>query len=283
MIDKLFLSVGAMKAGTTWLYDKIKQHPDIHFSPQKEVHFLSHYYGHTNILALSKREKRARLAMRRLRQKEEPPQRLRKMRRWFTDYKAEPVDYLWFEKIMLADQAAGKYLADFSNLNCFLTPDNWHDLRNHHAKQLRVLYILRDPVKRLWSHFKYHLQFSKHPAAKEPDKDFDLFREITGKDWFWRNACYADSVAMLRKGLSPEEFRLLYFEDMISSPEQFLSEVELFLGLPRIEYAGELSKRKNPSIDTPLPEPWRRHLANLLEPEIPRLKAEGLWHEGWQL
>jgi hypothetical protein len=93
MIEKLFLSVGAMKAGTTWLYDKLKQHPDIHFSPQKEVHFLSYYYGHTNILALPKREKRAQTAMKRLRTKEKDPKQLRRMRRWYADYKTEPVDY----------------------------------------------------------------------------------------------------------------------------------------------------------------------------------------------
>jgi hypothetical protein len=69
MIEKLFLSVGAMKAGTTWLYDKLKQHPDIHFSPQKEVHFLSHYYGHTNSLLPVKRQRRARIAMQAIRAK----------------------------------------------------------------------------------------------------------------------------------------------------------------------------------------------------------------------
>lgn len=281
MIEKLFLSVGAMKAGTTWLYDKLKQHPAIHFSPQKEVHFLSHYYGHTNILALPKREKRARTAMRRLRAQEKDPKRMRRMRHWYADYRAEPVDYAWFEKIMEADHAEGRYLADFSNLNCFLTPDNWSDVKSNYVKHLRVLYIMRDPVARIWSHFKYHLQFSKHPAARAPDEDFDLFREVTGKQWFWRNACYAESVSMLRKGLRPEEFRLLYFEDMISAPKQFLHDVELFLGLPRIEYVGELSKRKNPSVDKPLPEEWQQHIMRRLEPEIARLKEGGLWQDTW--
>eukprot|EP00493_Phyllostaurus_siculus_P000433 UN00435 len=40
MIDNLFLSVGAMKAGTTWLYEQLKNHPEIHFTPEKENSLL---------------------------------------------------------------------------------------------------------------------------------------------------------------------------------------------------------------------------------------------------
>jgi hypothetical protein len=282
MIEKLFLSVGAMKAGTTWLYDKLKQHPDIHFSPQKEVHFLSQYYGHTNILALPKRDKRARTAMRRLRAKEKDPKQVRRMRHWYADYKAEPVDYAWFEKIMEADHAEGRYLADFSNLNCFLTPDNWSDLKGNHVRRLRVIYIMRDPIKRIWSHFKYHLQFSKHPAAKEPDKNFALLKQLSQKDWFLRNAFYGEAVSALQSGLSDEQLKIAYFEDMVAEPAAFLVEMERFLAIRPFEYSGDLHQRKNTSIRADLPEEWRDYLCTVLRPEFQRLRDAGLWHERWE-
>jgi arylsulfatase A-like enzyme len=34
-----FLGIGAQKAGTTWLYENLKRHPDIGFPAEKEVHF----------------------------------------------------------------------------------------------------------------------------------------------------------------------------------------------------------------------------------------------------
>jgi arylsulfatase A-like enzyme len=34
-----FLGIGAQKAGTTWLYEQLKRHPDISFPAEKEVHF----------------------------------------------------------------------------------------------------------------------------------------------------------------------------------------------------------------------------------------------------
>ena len=39
-MQRLFLSIGAMKAGTTWLYSLLESHPQIQFTPEKEIHFL---------------------------------------------------------------------------------------------------------------------------------------------------------------------------------------------------------------------------------------------------
>lgn len=40
-----FLVIGAMKSGTTWLYNMLKQHPNINMAKdRKEVHFFDRYY-----------------------------------------------------------------------------------------------------------------------------------------------------------------------------------------------------------------------------------------------
>ena len=38
-MEKLFLSIGAMKAGTTWLYSLLERHPQINFTPEKKFTF----------------------------------------------------------------------------------------------------------------------------------------------------------------------------------------------------------------------------------------------------
>ena len=35
-----FLGIGAQKAGTTWLYENLKQHPEIYLTKQKELHYF---------------------------------------------------------------------------------------------------------------------------------------------------------------------------------------------------------------------------------------------------
>lgn len=40
-----FLGIGAQRSGTTWLYDKLRQHPEICFPKhRKEVHYFDRYY-----------------------------------------------------------------------------------------------------------------------------------------------------------------------------------------------------------------------------------------------
>ncbi len=35
-----FLIIGAQKSGTTWLWNEIRQHPDIFMPEHKELHYL---------------------------------------------------------------------------------------------------------------------------------------------------------------------------------------------------------------------------------------------------
>jgi hypothetical protein len=44
LFGNLFLSIGAMKAGTTWLYAVLERHPALHFTPEKELHYFYHRY-----------------------------------------------------------------------------------------------------------------------------------------------------------------------------------------------------------------------------------------------
>lgn len=45
-----FLGIGAQKAGTTWLYEMLRQHPDISFPLNKEVHFWNSPYSEQSIV-----------------------------------------------------------------------------------------------------------------------------------------------------------------------------------------------------------------------------------------
>ena len=42
MTSPTFLVIGAEKAGTTWLYDRLRRHPDIFMPDVKELHYFNH-------------------------------------------------------------------------------------------------------------------------------------------------------------------------------------------------------------------------------------------------
>lgn len=39
-----FIGIGAQKSGTTWLYEKLRQHPDVYLPSQKELHYFTGNY-----------------------------------------------------------------------------------------------------------------------------------------------------------------------------------------------------------------------------------------------
>jgi hypothetical protein len=281
MINKLFLSVGAMKSGTTWLYDKLRQHPEIHFSRAKEIHFLAHYYGHTDILSSVKRQHRAQVALERLSNIAINQSNRESAIAWYKVYTSEPVDFGWFASVTESLRFKTEYVADFSNLNCHLSTQDWHDVKSNHVDKLRVLYILRDPIMRIWSHYKFHLQFAKHPLANQPDQDFSLFKRIIDKKWFWRNSCYSKSIQVLQHALDSGEIMIIYFEDMIDRPDSTIRDIEVFLGLEEFNYRGNLSKPKNSSKSTKLPEEWMTYIRGKLDEELVALKGLGYYHPKW--
>jgi len=280
-IERLFLSVGAMKAGTTWLYDKLRQHPEIYFTPQKEVHYFAHYYGKSAILDASKREIRAANALAKAGRVSHNSLNLVSITNWYSRYKIEPVNYEWLHGIMEQGINSNQYVSDFSNLTCFLDTNDWSDVKRH-TKKLRVVYILRDPLSRLWSHFKFHLQFSKHNNAHKPDNDFSLFKRIIDKPWFWRNALYSKQIKALQSSLKQEELKILFFEDMVSNPKDFLHTIEGFLDIQSADYDGSLYEKKNKSIEREFPKEWKRYAQSLLATEVITLKQIGFWHQGWE-
>ena len=46
-----FLGIGAQKAGTTWLYQQLRQHPDLAFPRGKEVHFWNNPHDEAAVAA----------------------------------------------------------------------------------------------------------------------------------------------------------------------------------------------------------------------------------------
>lgn len=281
-MKQLLLSIGAMKAGTTWLYDKLKQHPDIVFGFEKEIHYFAQKYGVANPLSQDKRIRRMRTAMRKdILKGEEMAMLLRKID-WYSEYLSNPVDDDWFLSLFGSDAKDGKYLADFSNLNCHLKREHWKEVLNCFP-QTRILYIMRDPLHRIWSHFKYHLQFSGSDLRKMPDSDNQLFQSILKKEWFRRNAEYAEVVARLRDVVPPSNLLLIYFEDMVTRPSETLRTIECFLDISHLDFQGvDLMKRKNSSIDVPIPTEWRQQITDMYRDEFARIRETGLWHPAWQ-
>jgi len=268
VIDRLFLGAGAMKAGTTWLYAMLDKHPDIYFSDEKEVHYFAQVHGVQDALSIENRIRRFRRFASSLRADSYNSRWVRRRLDWFSRWMNEPIDDAWYASLF-KHRKNQKYVADFSNLTALIGDAGWQHVKNV-AGEVKVIYIMRDPLKRLWSHVKFHAQYTGRA---------NLLATMTAKEYLaearaqhlWQNTEYGKIVTTMKRNLSDDQLMLVFFEDIHADPLGWLRRLEQFLGVKPAEYdAKRLSERINTSTDVAMPEFFPR----LFSDDFRRIHAE---------
>ena len=278
----LFLSIGAMKAGTTWLYAVLARHPALHFAMEKEIHYFYHRYVSPAQLTESYRLREARNRyLPRFDPEKANIDAVRENLHWISSYLSRPVDDHWYRNLFpLRDHQ--KYACDFSNLNALLPPAAWPQIAQK-VQAFRVMYTMRDPLARLWSHTKFHLQVSGQIERLDewgPD-DFNTFVRAPH---IWQNAEYGQVLRNLRKGLAREMRMVMFYEDLHADQRGMLRQIEEFLDIAPFEYPEGLLQRRiteGPKHSMPpfFAELFQRDIARICD----EVRAEGFTlPDAWQ-
>lgn len=279
MIKNLFLSIGAMKAGTTWLYGQLKNHPGIYFTPEKEIHYFANVNGIGNQL---KQENRITKFNQVLSSYKNDGLNKKNLERvfWYAKFaQVERINDVWFESLF-AENPGKKYCADFSNLTALLDDRGWMRVRDN-CRNLRVIYILRDPLMRMWSHYKFNMKWvGREDEVISAGKEH--FMQMVQHPSLWEPAEYHKTLGVLERCLRKEECRVYFSEDLYSEPEKYLFDIEEFLDIRHIAYdKGQVSKPVNQTKDFDLPEEWAEFLLEKLKPIYADLQSRGFMHKDW--
>ena len=267
--SNLLLSVGAMKAGTTWLYAVLSRNPALHFAMEKEIHYFYHKYVNPNFLSDQRRlnEAKKRYILR-FDPEKTNIDAVRQNLHWVSAYLDRPIGDFWFRNLFQL-RKHHKYACDFSNLNSQLPEEVWPEIEAQ-CDNLRVLYTMRDPVKRLWSHAKFQLQLDGKVDKLEswgPDE----FRAFVKQDHLWKNAEYGKALRAFKGGLKPGTLKALFYEDIHADQRGSLREIEEFLDLPAFNYPQNLLDRRfTESVKVEMPS----FFPELFADDIARIKAE---------
>lgn len=142
-----------MKAGTSWLYRNIKCHPDVQMPPYKEIFYFRRRSALPVITWLCSSERAIRRKTWRV-----VSQRLlanAKHTRWFLRYLLLPATDEWYASLFAREQ--GKIAGD-------VTPAYARLKREQVARvhtllpDARVIYLVRNPIERTWSHAAMHFE-----------------------------------------------------------------------------------------------------------------------------
>ena len=270
-----------MKAGTTWLYEQLKEHPEIYFTPEKEIHYFANRHGIEKQLSHQNRLQKMKykvddIAHGNLKFLATHIEEIA----WYAEFaRPSKISDEWYESLFRFKKEE-RYCCDFSNLYCQMDKRGWDNVRKV-SKNIKVIYTLRDPLKRLWSHYKFHMLWVNR-EDEALDAGFEHFKELLDKHWFWVNAEYMENYNLLKENLNEDELMLLYFEDFRSNPVGMLLNVQEFLGIQKIALPEEnLNKKVNKTKDFEIPQEWMEYMKMKLAPVCKEMQEAGIWHNSW--
>ncbi|MDO9106914.1 MAG: sulfotransferase [Methylovulum sp.] len=273
MIEKLLIGAGAMKAGTTWLYKQLETHPKIHFTPEKEIHYFSYNKGWGNKLDP---KDRARKLNRVIKRQSKP-----RIVDWYRNYaQPETIDDQWYCSLFKG-VPPDVYCADFSNQYSLIEEDSLRHIQKI-AKEVKVIYTLRDPLERLWSHVKFQYKYIDQEDLVD-SLTVKEFRKLISKPWFWKNVDYVSNYDRLVSAFGENNVKLFYLEDFIAFPQGSLWSLEKFLDIRHVEFKPETASNKvNRTKELVMPEQWERMARRRLKPYYEELYSRNLSHPSWR-
>lgn len=257
---RLLYCIGAHKAGTTWLYQAMKDHPDVHVTRIKEVHYWDaamppHRRHHARraeerVAEIDRRGPVARLA-RGLR-----PDRaawVEDCRRHLRMYREMDAGHGSYRDYLMAEWSGQPVVADVSPGYAMLGPDAFAAMDDL-APDARFVLIMRDPVARLWSNVRHSRSRGLLEGGPGVDLDaaFHGFLTDPARPPYRRSA-YDVTIRALEEAVPPERVAYFFHETMFERGE--LERLARFLGVAPI--AADPGRRVNPGsdgVEAPSPE-----------------------------
>ena len=215
-----FLVVGAQKAGTTALYQYLKQHPDVYMSPVKEPHFFAFEGRDLDYRGPRDRETLGHMVVR-----DEGA-----YRELFAGAGGEKARGEASAMYLYMEEAVGGI--------------------GRHAPDAKLLAVLRNPVDRAYSSFLHMVRDGREPI---PDFGRALAAEegrISGNwspIWHYRRmGFYHEQVLRYREAFGPRNLRVFLYEDLEGDPGGVLRDIYEFIGVDP-SFVPDVSSRYNVS------------------------------------
>ena len=206
MVKPNFLIVGAAKAGTTALYYYLKQHKDIGYPDLKEPKYFSSCnlkFPHNGVGDISV-DKYA-------------------VKDW--------EEYLNLFKDLGSHRRIGEISPDYLFYHKHTAP-----LVKDKLGDIPIIIILRNPVKRAFSAYSYLKRDNREVLSFREALDKEEERRSQNWDFIWsykEGGCYHKQVETYKKIFT--NVKVVFFEDMINSPLEFINNLLEFLGLSQLD------------------------------------------------
>lgn len=280
----ILLGVGATKAGTTWAWDHLSRHPEVHARAIKELHYFDTAESGAWVRqmrvqqafadrlarnAVAGRGNPARLAQRRV----DVAEWLAVLRRRVEDVPA----YLAY--LFGGARGARRVVMDVTPAYASLPPERLRQMAGM-AADVRFLYLMRDPVARFWSHVRMIAERTAAAAAEVPALSRRLLDEILGgrPSAAVDRGDYAGALARLDAAVAPGRLLVLFQEELMTAPGY--ARLCGFLGIAPGQ--PDFGRRVFASAPVEMAPGQHERLAAFLAPQYAAVAARGPLPAAWR-
>lgn len=194
MADKVdFLGVGAARTGTTWIYQALKEHPEVCMSKTKEIHFFNKYHGFH-----------------------------KKNVDWAFNQKSIDWYLSHFEHCnpsKIKGEMDTRYLYERNALK--LIKKTFPDVK--------IIVTLRNPIERAYSNYFYHLK--QYPEQYDRYPTFEAM--IEKEEEVLREGLYSDHLANCLEIFGRENILILFHSDLKKDASNYLRKIHQFLNIDK--------------------------------------------------
>lgn len=268
----LMFGIGAPKCGTTWMHRYLVAHPDCHFRSLKELH----YFDTLNDLGfdwfLDLLEKRvANLETYSARQEGEERERsLRELvdvRDYLQLINKRVDDRFGYAQFLLDGKGARTLVGDITPAYARLPVRVLKEMAGM-TERTRFVYLVREPVERLWSHVRMAVQHERVAPEDFARRAQEIFAdELAGKldprRPLIEYSDYAATITRMTEAIPPEKMLVMCYEHLMT--RQGVRQLCKFLDIRHVE--GDLGKAVNEGRSSSLPEELRAEARRVLKPQ----------------
>jgi len=274
-----FLGIGAQRAGTTWLWQNLRQHPSIWLPPRKELHYFdrSPIYPSPSFLA-------SEYLIDRLLGREDHNKRFRKefirglggaiiskdweKTRWTLRYFLGTYNDDWY--LSLFRPGEGKVKGEITPSYSMLTLKDVKHIRELFPK-LKVILILRNPIHRAWSQVRYAWTKRQFNSISNLDK----IKKLIDSPAQSLRSDYVRTLGIWILCFPKGQIYIGFYDDIVQDPQGWILDILEFLGVDNTGFsnAETLNKKVNVSRVLEMPAEIKYYLAKKYYPELLKLNT----------
>jgi hypothetical protein len=274
MVPKLdFLGIGAQKAATSWLEKNMRNHPAIWLPPRKELHYFDR---------LSKNALPSNSLIERFFGKDNKSKNFRmgfirdlgsgiirrdlKITRWVFNYYFGQWNDLWYQSLFRMGE--GKLKGEITPAYSTLDLNEVRKIQRLFP-DLKIIFIMRNPVERAWS----HVRFEWSRGALSNINDVDKIKKFVESPSQSLRSDYVRTINIWTSCFPIEQIHVGFYDKILNDSRGFLQEICGFLGVDKDIFSSSkpLINKVNVSKTFEIPIEIKYFLAEKYYPEIQKL------------